>query len=212
LVYLHTGDEFIITGPGKANIAKEKIVAAQVKKTSGNPLLAEGNIKLNEFNQEGMLSRSGNQFTPAVKLVSPNASKILSPHPILVWESLGNGYLYRIEVLSEEQDSLYIAKTQSNSMHIPQAIKLPKEELLSWEIEASLGSENLYSSAVFFITGEKERQLIEKQRPAENAPFSRVLLFAWLMENKGLNHEAKKYWQILAKKRPDDPVIAAKLK
>lgn len=216
LLHLKFPYEYKITGPSQIRVTQQEIKGEQISRTPIAPQIYQQitTVMLNNTQDiaDNLLSRAGGQPTSVPQIIQPNATKIMSPELSFSWKKIDDGYQYRVEVLSEEQDSLYLTETKASHFFLPKHIKLPREELLNWEIEASKGAKSHISSALFYIISEAEQQQIEQQRPAIDAPFGKILLFAWLLDNKGLKLEAKKYWEILSLRRPHDPVIAAKLK
>ncbi len=214
VVFLSSGEEYKLQGPATATIEGNSLKSSHPAQKSQTILASVENIDNSNFGQAAIVMRSGSSGAQEkmIDMIYPKSSKILSSSPKLKWLGLGTGYDYRVEVLSEAGDSLYSAETNKTFVQIPDTIVLPRGELLSWEIEAVKGKSILYNIADFFIANKDEVSQVEKSRPADNASFSQKLMFAWSVEKRGLNHEAQKYWQILAKLRPNDAVIQSKLK
>jgi len=212
LVYLKTGEEYVLTGPKKATLKDQNLEIAG-KAVAGKTLLASAeSLVSGNFSQAAIVMRSGKPKQKKLTIYSPTSTRILEANPTLSWQNMGKGFNYHIEVLSENGDSLFETETNNASVKVPKNVTLPRKQLLNWEVEASRGSITYYNMADFIVTGIEEGKQIEAARPAKNDKFARQLLFAWMLENKGITQEAQKYWQMLAKQRPNDKVIQSKLK
>lgn len=212
LVYLGSGEEFVLTGPQTAVVGEKDVMSDQKVAKSTTMLASVQGLESSKFSQAAIVMRSGGSKEDSLKMISPKSSKILSSNPSLKWQSMGRGYTYRVEVLSEYGDSLFAVETKKTSVDIPANVQLPRGELLSWEIEAVKGAAIHYNIADFFIAEQNEVDLIEKNRPGNQSSFSEMLLFAWNLEKRGLKEEAQSYWHKLAKLRPKDKIIQSKLK
>jgi len=212
LVYLNTGQEYIVAGAKNA-VVKEDYLQIEGKKQQGEQLLASAQgLALGNYSQAAVIMRSGNTQQNSLTLYSPNSTGVLKTHPLLSWKYMGKGFQYRVEVMSESGDSLFTINTDKNSTAIPQNISLPREELLSWEVEAIKGITSHINMADFFIASIKDSQQINEVLKKKNKSFSQRLLLAWMLENKGFSSEALKYWKLLATERPDNQIIQSKLK
>lgn len=212
LVYLQTGEEYVLKGPSKA-VLKEQNLEVAGKSVQGKTLLASAEgLASGNYSQAAIVMRSGKPKPKKLGIYSPVSTGILDPNPTLSWQNMGKGFEYHVEVLSENGDSLFEIETKKNKVSIPKSVKLPRTELLNWEVEASRGSITYYNMADFFIVSLEDNQQIQAARPAKSDKFSRKLLYAWMLENKGITDEAQKYWKMLAKERPNDRVILSKLR
>jgi len=212
LVYLKTGEEYVLKGPKKA-ILKEKNLEVAGKTIAGKTLLASAEgLAAGNYSQAAIVMRSGKPKKKKLTIYSPISTGILETNPTLSWQNMGKGFKYHVEVLSENGDSLFETETKKTSVAIPKSVSLPRKELLNWEVEASRGSITYYNMADFFIASMADSKQIAAAKPNKNDKFSRKLLYAWLLENKGITDEAQKYWKMLAKERPSDKVILSKLK
>jgi len=212
LVYLNTGQEYVLTGPKQATLKEQNLLIAG-KTVEGKTLLASAEgLASGNYSQAAIVMRSGKPKQKKLAIYSPASTGILETNPTLIWQNMGKGFQYHIEVLSENGDSLFETETSQTSIAVPDNVSLPRKELLNWEVEANRGSITYYNMADFFIASIEDGKQIEAARPAKNDKFARQILFAWMLENKGITHEAQKYWQMLAKQRPNDKVIQSKLK
>jgi len=211
ITYLSSGTEYTLNGPATAEIGKNEI-SSQNKVTKKNLQIASfTDISIPQFSQAAIVMRAEDKVEDSITLLSPNSSKTLSASPSFMWLSPGEGFSYRIEVFSEQEDSLYTLQTTKTSVKLPNDVTLPRDQLLSWEIEASKGQVVLYNIAEFSIANNTELAVIKKSRPTKEASFSEILLYAWKIDKMGFKHEAQKYWQTLANLRPNNPVIQKRL-
>jgi len=212
LVYLNTGEEYVIKGPKKA-VLKESALEVEGKAVAGSTLLASAeSLASGNYSQAAIVMRSGKPKPKKLTIYSPVSTGILESNPTLHWQNMGKGFSYHVEVLSENGDSLFVIETEKTSVDIPSSVTLPRKELLNWEVEANRGSITYYNTADFFIASKEDSKQIAAAKPKGSDKFSRKLLYDWLLENKGITDEAQKYWKILAKERPNDKVILSKLR
>lgn len=214
LIYFSTGEEFSLNGRLKAVVKKDALYVSG-KRLQGESVLAATesvNLSPTGLSQAAIVMRAPTAPDNPLKLRYPFGSKILEQDPTLKWEMKEKGYHYRVEILAEDGRSLYVAETNNTELKLPEKIRLPREELLTWEIEAKRGVQRLFAFADFQVASLDIANRVEQQRASLGEDFSRQLLFAKYLERMGLNHEAYIYWKKLSSLRPDDPVLKSKLK
>lgn len=200
LVLYQTGKEYVLVGPGQANI-DSNTVKLNDKLVSGDSLLVSTdglNLSSKELEQAAIIMRGGLDDTKqSVKILYPRGSKLLETQPIFKWEAPGHGYQYRIEIYNHQGNSLFVTETNQTRFSLPSQINLPTEELLTWEVEASKGTEILFNSADFIIAGPALAERVIRQRPESNASPSRLALYIKILKNFSFAHEAEKYQSLL---------------
>jgi hypothetical protein len=99
---------------------------------------------------------------------------------------------------------------ESTSLKLPASVTLKEGASYTWEVSTRTPDNRRYVSAGDFSLAPADlRAEAQSLRPAPSAPVSdRVAYAAWL-EQAELRDEARKYWQALAKERPDDEKLKA---
>ncbi len=213
LVYFSSGEEFSLKGKVKGEL-KHDAVYVSGKRLSGENVLAASaatNLSTTGLSQAAIIMRAPEAPDNPLKLVYPTRSMILESQPLFVWSLAESGYQYRLEIISEDGRSLYVNETSDTQIKLPGSIRIPRGELLTWEIEARRGVQTLYASADFSVIAAETAAQVEQQRPKQGAGFSRQLLFARYLESLGLRSEAQQYWNKLSALRPHDPLLKSKL-
>jgi len=213
LVYLASGSEYVVSGPKKI-LLKKDYLEIDGKKQEGEKLLVSAeDLADNNYLQASVQMRDAEDESKLV-LFSPVSTGVLTTHPTLSWKSIGDDAQYHVEIISSESgDSVFSFDTDKTSVIIPENVDLPRDQTLTWEIEAVVGEDDpIYKTSTFSIIGVELLAQIKDLQSKSESSFSSKVLLAWLLDNKGFNEDAKKYWKMLAKERPHDKAIQAKLK
>jgi len=212
LVYLETGKEYSLQGPLSVKLTANAPAAGKTNIQPSNELYSTAVIaSTSDYSQAAIVMRAANEAVNVLQIIQPKNTKLFEQTPELSWQSLGKGYNYRIEVLSADGDSLFLTETESDSVQIPKQTKLPKNDLITWEIEATRGTRTHYNSADFIIADDKTVQKIKKAAPKKSS-FSQLAFYAGMLEKNGFNQEARKFWLKLNRLRPGNNDIQKKIR
>ncbi len=200
LVLYQNGKEYVLDGPGQAQITADS-VNVNGKPLSGNTLLVSTdglNLSPKDVEQAAIIMRGGLTGTKqTINIIYPRGSKLLETGPIFKWEAPGQGYKYRLEIFNHQSQSIFVTETDQTQFSLPNQIKLPTEQLLTWEVEASKGAEVLFNSADFIVASPELVERIMRQKPDSNASPSRIALYIKILNNFSFKHEAEKYKSLL---------------
>lgn len=211
LVYLQSGVEFQLSGParvtigaseprslsGKGPVARSSVVAAEtVKLQTQNGRVVLGGIVMRGVGPERL------------KLLEPTG-KVLDQRPEFAWLMPPGTTQVRVVLRDEGSDKVLVSVPVSGTRWKPDdSVVLQPGVNYLWSVEASLpGTGNLVRSSYFSLVSEPERRRMEALRPGSDAAFSDRLIYASLLEQARYVSESKKWWQQLARERPDLPEL-----
>ena len=212
-LYMKSGDEYIFSGPSEVQFQAggPKVLSGAQPQKRASPVGKGSNVTIKPVGvtQAAYVMRSG-RSSARIKLLSPSGTKTLDTAPEFRWQEVEPGMKYRFELTDETGHSLHEGEVQATSMRLPASVTLKPGMTYTWEVSARTADNRRYVSAGDFSVAPADlRAQVNSLRPASSAPVSdRVAYAAWL-EQVELRDEARKYWQVLAKERPDDEKLKA---
>jgi hypothetical protein len=212
-LYIKSGDEYILTGPAQVQFqaAGPNVITGAKPQKRASPVGKGGAVTIKPVGvtQAAYVMRGG-RSTARIKLLTPSGTKVLDAAPEFRWQEMEAGMKYRFELTDETGHSLHETETQATSITLPASVTLKPGANYTWEVSARTADNRRYVSAGdFSIAPADLAAQAAALRPAPEAPVSdRVAYAAWL-EQVELRDEAHKYWQALAKERPDDEKLKA---
>ena len=216
VLYLKSGDEFIMTGPAlvEFNVDGPRALkgSAPVKRTSALARAGgEVRIKPAGVAQAAMVMRS---IRPAarIRVLTLTGTKTLEESPVFRWESVQPGISYQFALSDDTGRVLFETATSATEVRLPASILLRETTRYSWSVSAQLDDGRRYASnSDFSIVMPGVRAQVEAARPAANAAFSERVAYALWLDQLELADEARKYWMALAVERPEDPGLQARI-
>ena len=219
VMYLISGKEYVLTGPGDFlvgdNVITAKIgspptmrdtnwkvsskVVAQVAQTSS------ASIRMRSIGGATKLEAA----TPALaeRLIYPRDTTVATLQPAFRWASANAKGPFEFELKeSAGAKSVYKTKASTMALALPKNVKLQPDAEYNWIVKAG-GSEVGMTS--FKTLPAHSLDLTQKRKPADNAQFSDWLLYALTLKDVGAEQDAGEIWAKLAKDRPDLPELAA---
>jgi len=212
-LYLKSGDEYIFSGPSKIQfqVGGPNVLSGAKPQKRASPVGKGSNVTIKPVNvtQAAYVMRSG-RTTARIKLLSLSGTRTLESSPEFRWQAIEPGMKYRIELTDDTGHSLYDSELESTSLKLPETIVLKEGASYTWEVSTRTpGNRRFVSAGDFSIADEALRAQAQSLRPAPGAAVSdRVAYAAWL-EQMELRDEARRYWQILVRERPDDKKLKA---
>jgi hypothetical protein len=207
-LYTRSGDEFVLNGPALIHFRPDAPAAlsgaAPQKRSSAIGRDAGIRIRPAAATQAAYVMRSA-RSTARIRLLSLSGTRTLETSPEFRWQDSESGKTYRFELTDETGKSLYETEVAGTVLKLPAAMRLQAGAGYTWEVSARAADGRRYVSAGDFSVAPAElRERATALRPAADAPVSdRVAYAAWLAQME-LRDDARRYWQALAKERPDD--------
>lgn len=211
LVYLQSGVEFQLSGPARVTIG-----ASEPRSLSGNSPVARSSVVAAETvklqTQNGRVVLGGIVMRGVgperLKLLEPTG-KVLDQRPEFAWLMPAGTTQVRVVLRDEGSDKVLVSVPVSGTRWKPDdSVVLQPGVNYLWSVEAVLpGAGNLVRSSYFSLVSEPERRRMEALRPGSDAAFSDRLIYASLLEQARYVSESKKWWQQLARERPDLPEL-----
>ena len=205
LLYLQTGDEYVLTGPGEAELRTGAPVfdAARMRRkagTLGRPVrLPAENVTL-----AGVVMRSGGP-----RPLHPAGQVIAKPMQ-LAWSSLLNDARFRVELRDASGNVLMQERTTGLSLMLPTDLALAAGQRYTWSVALADSDAPSAATATFEIADAELRSTASRMKPDASAPFSDRLVYGLWLEQAGATGEARQLWEQLARERPDEPVVMAR--
>jgi hypothetical protein len=211
VMYIQSGKEYILKGPGDYTIGDRDITAG-----NGVPPLARDTawransqvlVKVAQTSSASIRMRS---IAPAkaeakAKLDFPTQGTITTLQPTLRWiapDPKGPADV-AIANAGKEDKPLAKAKVTAASHRFPN--KLQPDTEYSWTV--SIAGQEI-GTARFRTLPAATLQTVEKRRPSDKAEFTDRLMFALLLQEFGATQEAQELWGRLAQERTDLPELA----
>ncbi len=212
-LYINSGDEYIFSGPSQIQFqaAGPNMISGSKPQKRASPVSKSGAVTIKPVGvtQAAFVMRGG-RATARIRLLSLSGTKTLESSPEFRWNAIEPGMKYRFELTDDTGHSLYDSEVDATSLTLPASVTLKEGSAYTWEVSTRTPDNRRYVSAGdFTIADAGLRAQAQTLRPEPGAPVSdRVAYAAWL-EQMELRDEARKYWQALAKERPDDEKLKA---
>lgn len=212
IVYYESGNEYVFAGPASIRIGAE---APDV--LSGNSpeerqvLLASAGAEI-IIQPAGMVQASLvlRGTDPEIDITLDNLvdTKTLDRRPLFRWRPFPGSATYHFELLDDSGDSLAEADVAATELLLPEAVTLEVGVTYTWEVTARTPDGVLHGGwGDFLLATEAERALVEELRPPTDAPFSRRVMFAVVLQQMELLDEAQEHWKRLLAERGDEPKL-----
>jgi hypothetical protein len=214
VMYLQSGKEFVIKGPGEYLIGDNEVTA----KIGVPPTIRDTAWRVSSQTVLQMAQTSSASVRmreikvkptdkPAAdRLVYPVQTKISSLNPVFQWESGKTKGPFEFELLTPGTDKpLYKARVNAGMMKLPASVKLLPDTEYRWTVVSDgsvlgTGSFNTLSSASL--------ELARQRAPQDKANFSDRLLYALTLHELGATQDAQEILGKLSRERPDLPELA----
>jgi hypothetical protein len=212
-LYLKSGDEYLLTGPAQVQFQAggPNVLSGAKPQKRASPVGKGSNVTIKPVNvaQAAYVMR-GSRTTARIRLLSLAGTRTLEASPEFRWQAIEPGMKYRFELTDDTGHSLYESEVESTSIRLPASVVLKEGASYTWEVSTRTPDNRRYVSAGdFTIAPADVRAQARSLQPPSSAPVSdRVAYAAWL-EQAELRDEARKYWQALAKERPEDEKLKA---
>jgi hypothetical protein len=207
LLYVASGDEYTVSGPGGAQVDAAGIsttqgaVARRRAPGAARPVQLRGDA----LAMGGVVMRSG-----GLRARQP-AGMLTAPPERFAWEAFARSDRYVVELRDAAGTVVFEGRVQGLALPFPASLALRPQERYTWTVAVSGDSAlALTSGANFTVASDDVRDEARRVRPTDGAAFSDRLVYALWLEQVGAVGEARQMWQSLAEQRPDDDALTAR--
>lgn len=204
LLYLQSGDEYTLTGPGDGELRGEApaFETSRMQRLSGK---STGPLKLQLDNVAfaGVVMRGG-AFTPRYP------AGVVTERPIKVgWNTLLENARFRVEIRDEQGQLLWHDDIVGTTAPFPRGILFEPGERYEWTVRFA-DFEGPVSGITFEWAQPDIRSLAARLKPTDTATFSQRTTYALWLEHVGAVGEARQAWNVLAQERPSENVLVTR--
>lgn len=209
VMYVTTGKEYVLKGPGEfvvkdteiaASRGMPPIVRATEWRTSSKVLESVARTSAASVRMRSIAPAKA----PPPVMLFPTAGRVATLHPTLRWRAEASAAAVEVALYVPGEDKpVHAAAASGGSYRVPVLLR-PDTDYV-WTIGA--GGQEL-GSGRFRTLAADALQKVEARRPAEKCEFSDRLLFALLLHELGAQQEAHETWTRLAQERADLPELA----
>ncbi|MBI3714761.1 MAG: hypothetical protein HY255_02070 [Betaproteobacteria bacterium] len=218
VMYLQSGKEFVIKGPGDFIVGDSEVNA----KIGAPPMVRETQWKVSaqtvaqvaqtssasiRMRAIGTAAAKAEEKLPADRLLYPTETRVASLQPAFRWAATNEKGPFDFELKAGEAGkSVYKVKASATSVKLPNNLKLQPDAEYRWSVKT--GSADV-GAASFKTLPAYSLEITQKRKPDDKAQFSDWLLYALTLKELGADQDANEVWARLAKDRPDMPELAS---
>lgn len=234
VMYLQSGKEFVLKGPGDFVVGDSEVVAKigpppKVRETewkvSGKTVNAlsqatsSASIRMRSIGADSSLVKP-DAAPPAERLLYPTKTTVATLQPAFRWASASEKGPFEFELKSNASPAknVYKSKATSANLKLPNNMKLQPDAEYVWTVKTtaapatkdakSSGAGVEIGSSTFKTLPAHSLALTQKRKPIDKAEFSDWLLYALTLQELGAQQDAAEVFARLAKERPDLPELA----
>ena len=214
VMYLQSGKEFVIKGPGEYLIGDNEVTAKigvpPTTRDTAWRVSSQTVVQMAQTSSASVRMRSVNpkpseQPSPE-RLVYPVQTKVSSLNPVFLWESSNAKGPFEFELLAPgAAKPLHKAKTTAGIVKLPASVKLLPDTEYHWTVSSG-GS--VLGSGSFNTLSTASLELAKQRKPLDKAEFSDRFMYAVTLKDLGATQDAQEIFGKLAKERPDRPELA----
>ncbi|MBL8520746.1 MAG: hypothetical protein JNK75_08740 [Betaproteobacteria bacterium] len=217
VMYLVSGREFLVKGPGDYQVGDSEVSARigpppaprETKWKVSSQVVAQAaqtssaSIRMRSLGA----GKTDAPPLPVERLIYPRDTKVATLQPGFKWTSANAKGPFEFE-LKAAGNTKAVHKSRVNVMQLdlPKAIKLAPDTEYSWTVKQAGMDVGMTS---FKTLPPHALEVTGQRKPDDKAPFSDWLLYALTLKEVGADQDAGEVWARLAKERPDLPELAA---
>jgi hypothetical protein len=210
VMYIRSGAEFSLKGPGQYEIRGMEIVTLQgsplsIRATRWRPeagkVVETSKSATASLRMRSAASAMARVPTPVFQTAYPADTRIATLQPTLRW---GDGAKPYTIVVSTDGKEVFRGNTENNFLKLPITLAAGKKYV--WT--ATSVTQRLDPLAFSTLTQDELKRLADL-KPGAAASFSDRLMYALTLRNLDARQEANEIWGELARERPDLPELAA---
>jgi len=199
LVYFASGTEYRIAGPARFKVGDTEL---EGETGDARTLVLVTDQKLSDVGKVAMAAVIMRGTGQGVKLLEPRHT-ILGGEPDFRWEAFEDAGDYHFTLTDEDGEVLADQWVEGTEKRFPAGVVLDAGSTYFWKVESRLSNGKAVSGeADFRLLTAEEKSLVEALRPVGTAPVSELVLYAVLLEQKGLLQQAREQWAVVADRRP----------
>lgn len=211
LMGLQGGETWRFQGPGRLLLKGgllQGLKPVSVRKVAAALQGATG-FRPGSYGQAGvvMMEKSAKHFGDGPSMPRTRMVAVLSPSTRLAWAPGTPGTTFTFE-LRGDAGVVAMVVTERPEIRLPEGVALASGRTYTWTVTAT--PRDLLApprSGRIRLATPELRARMAAVRPSAEATFSERLLYAALLAQEGLDHDAREAWVGLARERPEDPVL-----
>lgn len=220
VMYLQSGKEFVIKGPGEYLVGDGDLTAKiglppTIRATAWR--ISSQAIESAQTSSASVRMRSLDSSAPPEKRTAdplnyPASTKVTTLQPVFRWTPgvVKGPYDFQIDMVGADATKpVYKASAAAAVLKLPAAVKLMANTRYTWKVSA--GSKEM-GSASFQTLPAASMELVQKRKPEDKAEFSDRLLYALMLQELEVEYDSQELFKKLAKERPELPELAALIK
>ncbi|MGB1109491.1 MAG: hypothetical protein ACPG4N_04000 [Gammaproteobacteria bacterium] len=213
LVYFEGAKEYQFQGPATITVGETAPSGGAGGKTRDLSLgaTAQGIAAAGQqYAQAALVLRNVNKAKPITPLYPKNS--LVAPNAIrFAWEPVSGVREYELVLSNDFGEPVFNGRTADNHLILPEPLGLPAGSRLSWKVSSVDPTVKAASSKTRFElakAGEVEKEI--GALPGASAPISEQVLYATVLEQRGLADQAAKLWARIKAKRPSSGALQGK--
>lgn len=211
LMGLQGGETWRFQGPGQLQLKgglPQGLKPVSVRKVAA-ALQGATAFRPGSYGQAGvvMMEKSAKGLGDGPSMPRPRLVVVLSPSTRLAWAPGAPGATFTFEVRGEEGPVARVV-TARPEIRLPEGVALAAGRTYAWTVTAT--PRDLLAppqSGRIRLADPEVRARMAAAQPSAQATFAERLLYASLLAQEGLDHDAREAWSALLRERPEDPVL-----
>jgi hypothetical protein len=205
LLYLRTGDEYTLTGPGECElkVGGPSFDATKMQRRA-TEIGAPVRLRVDNITLGGVVMRSGNP-----RPLYPVGQVMVRPAQ-LAWSSLLSEARFLVDLRDASGALLMHEQTAGLSLLFPPDIPLEAGQRYAWAVSLADDDEATATISSFEMASVEVQARALRLKPLDTAPFAERVVYALWLEQAGAVGEARQFWETLAKERPDEAAMLAR--
>lgn len=211
LMGLQGGETWRFQGPGRLLVKvgfPQGLKPVAVRKVAAALQGATG-FRPGSYGQAGvvMMEKSAKGFGDGLPMPRARMVVVLSPSTRLAWAPGTPGTTFTFELRGDAGPVARVV-TERPEIRLPEGVALASGGTYTWTVTAT--PRDLLApprSGRIRLAAPELRARMASLRPSAGAAFAERLLYASLLAQEGLDHDAREAWAGLARERPEDPVL-----
>lgn len=199
-----TRSVYQLAGPSVVEIGKDQVKvikgAAPVVKSMAEKLVTAA--QNTDFRAGATQMRT---IPPRIFIETPpNGAVLLRNQPTLTWLAM-DAATYEVTLKDLSDKVIASAKVNDRSWQVPPNVALEYGTVYQWTVSYKLTADGTTHSATgeFSLASKAEVEQLAALKPADDAPIEEWVLYAAMLESKGVSAEARALWQKISTQRPD---------
>lgn len=203
VMFLVSGKEFTLKGPGKFQIGSDAIKAlsgsAPTARQTPWKVSEDVMVKVSQTAPASIRMRS---LGVKLEVVMPATGKVASLQPVFQWSGATPEMQVEFELAQADGVKVISAKTQGERFTLPATTLLKAGTQYRWTVRPTSGATEI-PQGEFETLSAKQIDRLNRLKPRDASPTSDWAMYALTLHDVGAYQEAKLVWQRLAKVRPE---------